>query len=382
MSDQHSDLDSTGTVHSGLIDTTQLYLLQPYDLVATYTLTKTDAALIRMVLQALKEAFLNKLPGQGVALITTALQQLGTIDMTTMPETYATGTMLKSTHADIVDRLMNIQHVQSSEPAKVVAASLLNTAQACLKLLHSFPSFDAVEAERLGKGFLAFGALYARVCGLETIADAQFAVPTLTPSTTDSSTSLPIPEEAKVDNLWVWQQAHRIFLTFVQGLTLAFRRLCAAADRHDMTQMRQEMETATQFMWASGAAMKLAGNFDKQIYHQDIRPTMTVGDPKSMVEIEVSGIMFWDHHYLVNVIWKKEIAGLLRNLPTELEDLHREFVHAYKNGLSAGHIDICARFGGRETTSLLSSKVMAVDFLEKLETSRLRKIDPMQRVSR
>jgi hypothetical protein len=366
--------------NTGSTETAQLYMLQPHDLASSYALITDDAAQIKVGLQALHEA-LQQHPAHGVARIDDALQQLGQIEMTLMPTTYVTGTTLKSEHADVVDGLMNIKHVQSPEPAKVVAATLLNAAQACLKLLHTFPAFDTVEATRLRNGFAAFAQLYARICGVQTTTAATHAAafaPTAVAFT--NGPTLPDPATAQVDYLWVWQQGHWVFLTLIQGLTLAFRRLRAAADRDDQAAMRQELATATALMWASGAAMKLAGNFDKQIYQEDIRATMVIGDPKSMVEIEVSGIMFWDHHYLVNVIWKQEVAVLLRNLPDELADLHREFVHAYKDGLSAGHIGVCARFGGRETTSLLSSNAMAVEFLEKIEISRLRQIDPMQRV--
>ena len=380
MNHLHPNPHTAGTGNAASTDTAQLYMLQPHDLASTYTLAVEEAAHIGTSLQTLHEALQQHDPARGVVLLDAALQQLGAIEMTLMPETYATGTTLKSEHADVVDGLMNINHVQSPEPAKVVAATLLNATQACLKLLHIFPTFDVIEAERLRKGFSAFTHLYARICRVNATDASKAGVSVETPVLDAAhSANLPDPDAPQVDYLWVWQQGHWIFLTLVQGLTLAFRRLRAAADRDDLAAMRQEMETATALMWASGAAMKLAGNFEKQIYQDDIRATMVIGDPKSMVEIEVSGIMFWDHHYLVNVIWKQELAGLLRNLPTGLEDLHREFVHAYKDGLSTGHIGICARFGGRETTSLLSSSAMAVEFLEKIETSRLRQIDPMQR---
>jgi hypothetical protein len=366
----------------------QLYLLQPSALRERYLLSPTDAGLIQQALQTLQQAFRDETPAHALLLVQTTLGQLAPIEMTPMPSGFATGTSLKSEQAAVVDGLMNFQHVMSPEPAKVVAASLLNAAQACLKLFAAFPTFDSLEAERLRRGFNCYGALLARVCGLVEAEAADF-------SATDRNTTAYIsgdkaakhlpPVSSTVDQtdedyLWVWQQGHWVFMAMVQGLILCLRRLKWMADTGELAQARNEFETATQLMWASGAAMKLAGNFSKEVYQRDIRATMVMGDPKSRVEIEVSGIMFWDHHYLVNVIWKKEIAGLLRTLPPELHDAHSAFVEAYRAGLSAGHIEVCARFGGRETTSLLSSNAMAVDFLEKVELSRLRQIDPLQRM--
>jgi len=372
-------LNQTALDQNNAADEPQLYLLQPPQLWPVYALSPAQADQVQQALQTLQQAFLVELPGRALSIVQDVLQRLAPPEMTPMAAEFGTGTSLKSAHARVVDGLMHIQHVLSPAPANVVAVSLLHAAAACLKLLNAFPEFDRVEKERLTNGLRQYGTLLARICQLPAgDIDQREAGAAPLPVSANGAAQMELEAPpAHIDYLWVWRQGHWVFLALVQGLILGLRRLVAATAANDLVAARYELETATQLMWASGAAMKLTGSFSKQVYQRDIRATMVVGDPKSLVDIEVSGIMFWDHHYLVNVIWKKEIVGLLRNLPPELHAAHAGFVDAYRAGLSAGHIQVCTKFGGQETTSLLSSTAMAVDFLKNIEQSRLRQIDPL-----
>lgn len=49
--------------------------------------------------------------------------------------------------------------------------------------------------------------------------------------------------------------------------------------------------------------MKLTGNFTKKKYESEIRPTMTIGNPQSLVQSDnLSGLMMWDRDALINIV--------------------------------------------------------------------------------
>ncbi|MGB8685740.1 MAG: hypothetical protein WCD53_00150 [Microcoleus sp.] len=126
--------------------------------------------------------------------------------------------------------------------------------------------------------------------------------------------------------------------------------------------------------------MKLTGNFTKEKYESEIRPTMTIGNPQSLVQSEnLSGLMMWDHDALINIICKQKLLPILKTLPSILEVEHENFVRAYKWGISDGHKSICEEFGGGEIGSLIaaSESSVAIKTLEKFEPSRVKLLDPM-----
>jgi len=76
-------------------------------------------------------------------------------------------------------------------------------------------------------------------------------------------------------SLEVWKKGHWVFSVLSQALIFCLSRFVSSCKAGNLESAKIEMETATQIMWASGASMKLAGNFDKHRYETEVRPTMT-----------------------------------------------------------------------------------------------------------
>ncbi|MFB8790661.1 MAG: hypothetical protein U7123_17855 [Potamolinea sp.] len=129
--------------------------------------------------------------------------------------------------------------------------------------------------------------------------------------------------------------------------------------------------------------MKITGKFNREQYENEVRFTMTLGHPQSLVQSEaLSGLMMWEHNYLVNLIWKKELLQIFKNIPNFLQSEHKNFVHAYQEGLSRVHRNICTKFGVTERESLIASHSnTAWKNLEKFEVNRLKMLNPQNLVS-
>ncbi len=363
---------------SSLSTAQQLRLIQPYNLLETYTLTPQTVEHVTAAQQVVQQVFPHMPASHGAPLLETAVQQLSSAVLTTpLPRQFETHTALKSEDAQAIAVLMDVQHVTSPEPVGVVTMSLLQAGQACLELLDTFPDFSKAEAERLRLGFTEYSQVLARSCDLPTASDHSLGL-RLNGHNGSNGTAPHSSQkiDPQVDYWWVWVRGHWIFLVFIQSLILSLRRFGMAVKQDNHPLAETELRSATRLMWAAGSAMKLSANFEQQIYMNNIRPVMSIGTETSVVDVEISGFMFWDHHYLVNIIWKREIRNLLQNLPETLRPYYTEFAEAYRDGLSTGHVGICARFGGRDTTSLFSSKMNAADLLEQIGKSRLRQLDP------
>lgn len=170
-----------------------------------------------------------------------------------------------------------------------------------------------------------------------------------------------------------------MFLVFTQALIISLNGLLAAIGNDQLDQAKVELETTTELMYASGAAMKLTGNFTREKYESEIRPTMSIGNPQSLVQSEnLTGLMIWEHDYLIKIICQQKLLPILKTLPSILEVEHENFVRAYKWGISDGHKSICAEFGGGEIGSLIaaSESIAAIKNLEKFEHSRVKLLDP------
>lgn len=180
---------------------------------------------------------------------------------------------------------------------------------------------------------------------------------------------------AKVNARQIWKGFHWSFFVNVQGLIICLSRFEGAIATGNLALARIELETAADLMLASGAAMELAGSFTRQEYEQHVRPTMA---PPHVQSSDFSGLMSWDHAYLVTV-WKRLIP-VFESLPAALQPTHDKFVAAYL-ALATAHKAVCQKFGGGETGSLRSDKGTAVDTLDKFEQIRRRLLDPNRRAA-
>ena len=170
----------------------------------------------------------------------------------------------------------------------------------------------------------------------------------------------------------IWQGFHWSFFINVQGLILCLSRFEAQLALGNLDQAQTELETATDLMLASGAAMELAGSFNRDAYERDVRQSMT---PPQVRSDNFSGLMSWEHAALMQ-IWKR-LRPAFKALPESLRPQHERFIQAYQE-LASAHRAVCEKFGGAEGGSLLFDKSCAVKTLDKFEQTRLGLIAPDQ----
>lgn len=353
----------------------RLYLIPPSDLRDAHQLGSTTVRLLYQNLQRFSEATTTGTQFQALAITKSALSDIELVEVERISEDdYLAQTSLKPVFVQEMDKYMKVCHIRSREPIIVVLMGFLTSYYSFLELYGNISS-NSLEMERLEVGFENYASLLARVCSIDLASSSDFfsknSKQQLDSLVSDGEKHL----DANIEPLSIWRKGHWIFFIFIQALIICLRRLIRLADSGRLDEAKSEFNTATQLMWASGAAMKLASSYSKEIYDEFIRPTMMLAHPKALVHAtDLSGMMSWDHHYLVNVVWKKEFSSFLKRMPVELQCEYEKFVYAYQEGLSKGHISICSRFGGKTTKSLFSSRTMAVDSLRHIEQSRLRQI--------
>lgn len=178
----------------------------------------------------------------------------------------------------------------------------------------------------------------------------------------------------KINPLKIWQGFHWCFFINVQGLIISMLRFERSFKSDDLQTAKTELNTATQLMLSAAASMELAGAFSREEYNRYIRPTMM---PPNVKSEDFSGLMFWDHAYLM-VVWQK-IQPIFQNMPRKLQSEHDSFMAAYLV-LSQSHKQVCSKFGGNEITSLRGSKTTAIKTLKKFEQNRQRLISNYEKI--
>lgn len=352
------------------------YLLPPQKFLNSYQLTQPVKTQLKLLLHLLVETLAVENAQQAMAIIHSAWQQLCPIETVIIEEEFPTGTSLKRQQIQEFDHYMEVFHVEAKEPAKLIVASVLRAYLGFLEIDESWP-LAPTEVKLLKVGFQSYGDLLVRVFNLPVLEGIE--------KSDSNSSAAHYRVRENMNPLQVWKKSHWVFLVFCQALIVCLKRFVDAVETENMDIAKIELQTAAELMWASGAAMKLAGSFSRQIYESEVRPTMTPGNPQSLVESEpLSGMMMWEHDYLVNVIWKKQLSPILPTLPATLEAEYAQFVRAYQQGLSAGHKSVCTKFGGGEMGALTASHLdshTAVANLENFEQSRLKLLDPQKHFS-
>ncbi|MBG1266663.1 siderophore biosynthesis protein [Nostoc sp. WHI] len=173
-----------------------------------------------------------------------------------------------------------------------------------------------------------------------------------------------------VEAIEIWKKSHWTFSVYIQCLIICLGRFQMEIEDGNINGAGIELETAAELMLASAAAMELAGIFTRHIFEENIRPMMM---PPNVRSEDFSGLMHWDHTYLMTVL--KKIQPLYKTLPASLQPQHNKFISAYKV-VCASHKAVCQKFGGDEAGSLRAPQHTAVDMLDKFEQNRLRLIDP------
>jgi hypothetical protein len=184
------------------------------------------------------------------------------------------------------------------------------------------------------------------------------------------SSATPSSSSASITVEEIWQGFHWSFFIQIQALIICLQRFEQALDQRDLANAKLELSAAATFLQASGAAMELAGSFNRQMYDRHIRPSMS---PPQVQSLDFSGLMSWEHAYLIQ-IWKR-LRPRFANLPIELQEAHQAFVAAYGE-LAHSHRAVCAKFGGDEGGSLRFDRSTATTTLDAFSRSRSHLINP------
>ncbi|MEI3649194.1 MAG: hypothetical protein V6D39_04255 [Dolichospermum lemmermannii FEM_B0920] len=168
-----------------------------------------------------------------------------------------------------------------------------------------------------------------------------------------------------IDNaLLIWKRYHWLFFVFVQGNILCMLHLKKEMRRENMVQVGVILKSMSKLMLASGASMIFAGTPQSQEYENEIRPTMM---PPYVISPEFSGLMSYDHAYLIN-LWNKE-KKLFKLIPSFLSPAYEEFLKAHEF-LALAHKFVCQKYQGSQIGSLRDEKVSALENLENFNNSR------------
>lgn len=294
-----------------------------------------------------------------VAELTEAKRLLGSIPSSLVQEANYHSKLPSFDQVSELNRYMRVDHVLSTERYAVCLGSWISALEATRELHASTEDLTT-----LWSGLATQLSLIARCGKIEIACSAAPLPPELkvpTPKTSDAV-------------LHQWRLGHWTFFVITQGLIICLRRMKALLEK-DPDAAALELDTATELMWASAAAMKITGAFTSDQYHEHVRPTMELGTKSSEVNnTSLSGVMTWDHRVLVDEVWRVELSGFFQQVPSELEMATVRFTDAYKNGLSKGHIHVCSKFGGGKMGSLIAPDNIATKVLKKIEVSRLDQI--------
>ncbi len=166
------------------------------------------------------------------------------------------------------------------------------------------------------------------------------------------------------NNLLIWKRYHWLFFIFLQGNILCMLHF----KKQNMVEAETLLEAMSQLMLASGASMLFAGESNSQEYENTIRPTMM---PPHVKSPEFSGIMSYDHGYLMN-LWHQE-KNYFQLISSFFESTYEDFLKAHEF-LALAHKFVCHKYGGDQTGSLRGKNVTALENLEKINSARRRLI--------
>jgi hypothetical protein len=162
-----------------------------------------------------------------------------------------------------------------------------------------------------------------------------------------------------------WQLGHHLFFSYVQALIVICDRLQGHLDAEELILAREEIERATQLLWAVSVTFKLTGDFTQAAYDGYVRPNMFDASEG------FSGMWAQDHDYLV----KKAITKLkpvFRDPPPALDSAVQNFRQSFAV-MYDSHKYVCEKFEGDEPSLLMGEEAQksAGQMIETFKQNRL-----------
>ena len=167
-----------------------------------------------------------------------------------------------------------------------------------------------------------------------------------------------------------WIRGHWSFFVFIQTAIVALTRLKDALAMGEKADAERSFNQATLLMLGSAAAMRMAGDVNRESYQQAVIPSMKARREK------FSGTDSSDHAELIRAY--QALTAPLADLPQSLTLAHQRFVAAVRTA-KAAHKYVCADHGGNERTSTGSgskTELTGVETLEKLGNHRIAMVSP------
>ena len=162
-----------------------------------------------------------------------------------------------------------------------------------------------------------------------------------------------------------WQLGHQLFFAYVQSLIVICSKLNANLNAQKLEDAKQNIEDATQVLWAVSVTFKLTGNFSQAAYEGYVRPNMFEASDG------FSGLWSHDHDYLVKKLLR-ELKPFFDNPPESLRPSMAKFRQAFAV-MYDSHKYVCETFEGNAPSLLMGEEAQtsAGDMIETFKRNRL-----------
>ncbi len=148
-----------------------------------------------------------------------------------------------------------------------------------------------------------------------------------------------------VDALARWKTGHHALFVIIQGLILIHKRLTAALVERRYDVAREAVAVATELFWATAALFRFAGNFSREQYEAEVRPSMM----PPYVSEKFSGLYSADHTFFLRLL--RSFKPLWKELPEDLRAQHRFYLWALHAAYES-HGMVCEQFVGNRPSLL------------------------------
>ena len=162
-----------------------------------------------------------------------------------------------------------------------------------------------------------------------------------------------------------WQLGHHLFFAYVQSLLLICSKLKRNVDSEQYEAVNQNIEDATQVLWAVSVTFKVTGDFSQAAYEGYVRPNMFEASEG------FSGLWSHDHDYLVkNVL--RELKPIFDSPPEEIQASVHKFRQAFAI-MYDSHKYVCEKFEGQAPSLLMGDEAQksAGEMIDTFKRNRL-----------
>jgi len=133
-----------------------------------------------------------------------------------------------------------------------------------------------------------------------------------------------------------WQLGHHLFFAYVQSLLVICTQLKRNVEAEQLEEATQNIEDATQVLWAVSVTFKVTGDFSQAAYEGYVRPNMFESSQG------FSGLWSHDHDYLVKHILR-DLKPVFDNPPEALQSSIQKFRQVFAV-MYDSHKYVCEKF--------------------------------------